>query len=99
VGEEAERQSDGASEGFEGGHGGGGASARGGGEDRGNGEGGEGGGGVSLDDFSSYMPSHNYIFMPNRESWPASSVNARIPRQPLLNADGSQALDDKGSPK
>jgi hypothetical protein len=32
-----------------------------------------------LDDFRAYMPQHNYIFVPARESWPASSVNSRIP--------------------
>ena len=35
--------------------------------------------GVSLDDFSAYMPTHSYIFTPSREMWPAASVNARIP--------------------
>ena len=35
--------------------------------------------GVTLDDFHAYMPMHNYIFIPTRALWPASSVNARIP--------------------
>ncbi|MFY9897256.1 MAG: hypothetical protein WAK67_05630 [Xanthobacteraceae bacterium] len=35
--------------------------------------------GVSLADFRAYMPQHSYIFMPSRELWPASSVNARLP--------------------
>jgi hypothetical protein len=34
--------------------------------------------GVSLADFWAYMPAHNYIFAPSRETWPASSVDARI---------------------
>jgi hypothetical protein len=34
---------------------------------------------VSLDDFWAYMPAHNYLFAPARETWPASSINARIP--------------------
>jgi hypothetical protein len=33
---------------------------------------------VSIDDFRAYMPSHEYVFIPNREMWPASSVNARL---------------------
>src|SRR5262249_35828688 len=33
---------------------------------------------VTLDDFYAYMPMHTYIFVPSREIWPASSVNARI---------------------
>jgi len=33
---------------------------------------------LSVDDFYAYMPAHSYIFIPNREFWPASSVNARV---------------------
>jgi hypothetical protein len=32
-----------------------------------------------LDDFYAYMPQHNYLYVPTREPWPGSSVNARIP--------------------
>ena len=35
--------------------------------------------GVSQDDFFAYMPMHSYIYVPTREMWPASSVNARLP--------------------
>src|SRR5262249_31641137 len=34
--------------------------------------------GISLEDFFAYMPAHTYIFAPTRETWRASSVNARI---------------------
>jgi hypothetical protein len=34
---------------------------------------------IACDDFYAYMPDHNYIFIPSREPWPATSVNARIP--------------------
>jgi hypothetical protein len=34
--------------------------------------------GYTLDDFSAYMPSHNYIFHPTRELWPASSVDKTL---------------------
>ena len=34
--------------------------------------------GLQLNDFVAYMPMHNYIFKPTRETWPASSVNARV---------------------
>lgn len=37
-------------------------------------------------DFYAYMPEHKYIFVPSRELWPASSVNARC-EQPT-HADG-----------
>ena len=51
--------------------------------------------GVSLNDFRAYMPRHSYIYVPTRELWPASSVNARIASVPVLN--GSEpVLDDDG---
>ena len=34
--------------------------------------------GVSIGDFSAYMPDHNYIYKPTRQTWPGSSVNSRI---------------------
>jgi hypothetical protein len=33
---------------------------------------------IHLDDFVAYLPRHNYVFIPTREPWPATSVNARI---------------------
>lgn len=47
---------------------------------------------VSLEDFFAYMPDHTYMFLPSREFWPASSVNARIPPIP-------SGTDDNGKPK
>src|SRR4051812_1522880 len=35
-------------------------------------------GAIQLDDFVAYMPLHNYIYIPTREVWPGTSVNARI---------------------
>jgi len=35
-------------------------------------------GNVNVDDFYAYMPMHSYLFVPSREFWPATSVNARI---------------------
>ena len=35
--------------------------------------------GVQLDDFYAYMVEHKYIFVPTRQIWPASSVDARVP--------------------
>lgn len=35
---------------------------------------------LTVDDFYAYMPMHNYIYAPTRETWPASSVNARVPK-------------------
>src|SRR5690349_10865769 len=47
------------------------------------------GAGVTIDDFRAYMPSHAYIFMPCRDVWPASSVDARLSPMPLLDANGT----------
>ena len=55
-------------------------------------------GGVRLEDFRAYMPSHSYFFLPTREPWPASSVDARLPKVPVLTTDGKHALDAKGKP-
>jgi hypothetical protein len=52
--------------------------------------------GVTLDDFRAYMPTHQYIFTPSGEPWPASSVNSRIPPIPLLDADGAPVINKKG---
>jgi hypothetical protein len=54
---------------------------------------------VSLDDFYAYMPMHNYIFAPSREPWPASSVDARLGKIPLFNANGTPSLDVTGKQK
>jgi hypothetical protein len=66
---------------------------------------------VTLEDFYAYMPSHNYIFMPTREAWPSSSVNAQLKPVavrnaaglavliPVLNAAGEQVLNTDGKPK
>ena len=35
--------------------------------------------GVQLEDFYAYMVEHRYIFVPSRQIWPASSVDARVP--------------------
>jgi hypothetical protein len=41
---------------------------------------------LRLEDFVAYLPKHNYVFLPTREPWPASSVNARI--APVEDDDG-----------
>lgn len=58
----------------------------------------KGKGAVRLEHFVAYMPMHTYIFAPTREPWPASSVDARIPPQPLYGPDGKPKLDGKGKP-
>lgn len=34
---------------------------------------------VTRDDFYAYMPTHSYLYIPTRDMWPATSVNARLP--------------------
>jgi hypothetical protein len=57
-----------------------------------------GGRGVTIDDFVAYMPMHAYIFTPCREIWAGASVNARLPRIPVLDRHGRQKVDKKGNP-
>jgi hypothetical protein len=52
--------------------------------------------GVTLDDFSAYMPMHCYIYKPSCEMWPASSVNSKIPPVTVVDEKGNPILDDKG---
>jgi hypothetical protein len=52
--------------------------------------------GVELADFYAYMPMHNYIFAPSRETWPASSVNSRIP--PIPTGETKKNGDDEVQP-
>ena len=37
-----------------------------------------GSGQIEIDDFYAYMPMHNYIHAPSRDTWPASSIDARL---------------------
>jgi hypothetical protein len=54
---------------------------------------------LTLDDFVGYMPMHNYIFKTTRDTWPASSVNARIAPIPLFDKYGRPVLDNHGDQK
>jgi hypothetical protein len=49
--------------------------------------------GVTLEDFYAFMPMHNYIFAPTRATWPASSVNSRIPPIMLSDENGGPVVD------
>lgn len=54
---------------------------------------------IELNDFFAYMPTHNYIFAPSGEFWPASSVNSRIPPIALVDDHGEPLLHSKGNKK
>ena len=45
------------------------------------------------------MPSHDYIYLPTGDRWPAVSVNSRLKPVPLLDKGGKQLLDEEGEPK
>jgi hypothetical protein len=45
-------------------------------------------GAVSYKDFFAYLPQHNYIFVPTRAHWPASSVNSCLPGIPSPDGEG-----------
>ena len=54
---------------------------------------------VSMDDFCRYLMQPNaYFFIPCREIWPGSSVNARLPRVPVLTKSGQPKRDKNGKP-
>ena len=55
---------------------------------------------ITLEDFYAFMPKHEYIFAPLPDKlWPAASVNARLPRVPLLAPDGTVIVDENGNAK
>ena len=46
---------------------------------------------LTVENFYAYMPMHNYIYAPTRDTWPASSVNARI--SPISGIPASTWID------
>jgi Bifunctional DNA primase/polymerase, N-terminal len=51
---------------------------------------------IQLEDFVSYLPMHNYIFIPTREIWPGRSVNTRLPPVLLTDKTGKAILNTEG---
>lgn len=49
-------------------------------------------------DFYAYMPTHQYIYVPTRELWSATSVDSRLPKRILCGPDGKPILNDDGQP-
>ena len=54
--------------------------------------------GITLDDFVAFLPTHVYIFTPCREVWTGVSVNARLPKVPVLTKAGKPKRDKNGKP-
>jgi hypothetical protein len=50
---------------------------------------------ITIEDFRAYMPTHQYIFTPTRDLWPAKSVNARLAPVPAVDADGDPIIDEE----
>ena len=50
---------------------------------------------VRLKDFVAYMQSHDYVFMPAGDFWPAARVNARLPPITLFDKGGLPIVDEK----
>ena len=48
--------------------------------------------GAALEDFHAFLPLHQYVFMPTRELWPASSVDDILPRIQLFDANGAAVM-------
>ena len=51
--------------------------------------------GIALEDFVAFMPSHSYIYTPCREAWPAGSVNAKLGKMTVTDADGELQGDPR----
>jgi hypothetical protein len=50
---------------------------------------------VRLEDFVAYMQSHDYVYMPAGDFWPAARVDARLPLVPLFERNGTPIIDEK----
>ena len=47
---------------------------------------------VTVEDFVAYLPAHTYIFIPCRETWTRTGVDARVPPIPALKNNGRPKL-------
>jgi hypothetical protein len=54
---------------------------------------------VRLEDFVAFMQSHDYVFTPAGDFWPAARVDARLPPIPLFDKSGKPIVNDKGEQK
>lgn len=53
---------------------------------------------VDYSDFHAYMPTHQYLYVPTRELWSATSIDNRLPKRILCNEAGAPIRDDAGEP-
>jgi hypothetical protein len=47
---------------------------------------------ITVEDFVAYVPEHTYIFIPCRETWTRSGVDARVPPIPVIKKSGQPKL-------
>jgi hypothetical protein len=51
---------------------------------------------LAFEDFCAYAPTRTCIYLPCKTPWPNASIDTRLPRQPLLDANGNPVLNSKG---
>ena len=51
--------------------------------------------GGAVEDFVAFMQTHDYVYMPGGDFWPAARVDARLPPVPLFDKSGKPIVDDK----
>jgi hypothetical protein len=50
----------------------------------------------TVDDFLAYAPSRACFYLPCKEPWPNASVDARLPKMPMLDETGTPVRNAKG---
>ena len=53
---------------------------------------------IDYADFHAYMPTHQYLYVPTRELWSATSIDNRLPKRILCDERGAPILGDDGQP-
>jgi len=54
---------------------------------------------LAFEDFCAYAPTRACIYLPCRTPWPNASIDTRLPRRPLLDANGNPVRDGRGKVK
>jgi hypothetical protein len=54
--------------------------------------------GAVLQDFYAYLPTHQYLYVPTREMWVATSINNCLPPVPVRDKNGKPKLNKNGKP-
>ena len=50
---------------------------------------------VTVEDFVAYLPAHTYIFIPCRETWTQTGVDARVAPVPVLKKNGQPQAGER----